>query len=361
MKASVLIAIVLLSLVMSCKRSPETIVELTANHWFELHNNFKDTSDVWGNYTLDLSMESLLVYDSYTGEQNYMPDILEILKKRNIDPVDTINYRLQPFCSLNYLTGKLSGDSRWFTGYISESYRMYNEAVKSQEGAIMLNHKGGNYVLVDYLQEYASRLARTGHLTSDTLLFEECVSQFGIYEELLRDAETGLWSQGRGWCEDTTKLGEGAWSRGHGWLLRGLVTSMQVLPAVYRDRLEPVLQRTADALLMVQSESGMWHILLHRDPKESSPDVSGTGMISYYLAIALQEKWINADFREPLTKATQAIKTHIGEEGEIYNSTMGPGPLCDDDEYINYVPEVDEKHGFQGVVYAMIAEDMLKK
>ncbi|MGC9341625.1 MAG: glycoside hydrolase family 88 protein, partial [Bacteroidales bacterium] len=218
------------------------------------------------------------------------------------------------------------------------------------------------YILIDYLQEYASRLAKTGYLTGDSTLFEECVSQFLIYEKLLRNPETGLWCQGRGWCEDSTKFSQGAWSRGHGWLMRGIVTSMLYLPEEYRMTLLPLLQRLSVSLVKAQSPGGMFHILLDFPLAQSVPDVSGTGMIAYYLAISVKEGWLAEDnFRPAILKATRSMKNYVTEQGEVLNSSKGPGPLCSPEEYINYQPEIDEKHGFQGMVYGMMGEMVLER
>jgi len=136
------------------------------------------------------------------------------------------------------------------------------------------------------MQEYASRLSKTGYLTHDTVLFRECVNQFLIYEKILRNESTGLWCQGRGWCNDRSKLAQGAWSRGHGWLLRGIVTTMLYLPEKYKQELQPILERVSYSLLNTQSKSGMYHILLDLPNEDSAPDVSGVGMIAESVMLA---------------------------------------------------------------------------
>lgn len=356
------IALLLWSPILLQAQAPEYIANRVARHWLELHNDFQSESDVWGNYTLDLTLEALLHLDRHNQKYVYTETVLDVFRKRKISPGDTISYTTQPFCSINFTLGEIEKDSAWYSGFIAESYRMYEEAQYSPEGGVLINHKGEHRLLIDYLQEYASRLAKTGYLTSDTVLFSAGVDQFLIYETILRYDSTGLWRQGRGWCNDTTLLSQGAWSRGHGWLLRGLVTSMLYLPEAYLEKLLPVLERASYALLNVQSESGMYPILLNRAPHQSAPDVSGTGMIAYYIAIASQEGWLDPlVFKPSIQKATRALRTYISDKGEILSSSKGPGPLCNEDEYINYVPEMDEKHGFQGAIYGMIAEMLLNE
>jgi len=341
---------------------PELVIEKVADHWLELHNHFSKPSDVWGNYVLDLTLEALLYHDKYLEDDAYTGIVLELFDKRNIEPEDTINYRTQPFCSINFTLGEITKNDQWYSGFIAESYRLYREAKKSPEGGVLINHQGEHRLLIDYLQEYASRLAKTGFLTNDSLLFSECTQQFLLYEKLLSHQTTGLWSQGRGWCSDTTRLSEGAWSRGHGWLLRGIVTTMQYLPEHYQVQLKPVLQRVSHALLKVQQENGMYHILLNLPSEKSAPDVSGTGMIAYYMALAIKNGWLDsAVFQPSIQSASGSLKEYISADGEILSSSKGPGPLCEQEEYIGYTPEIDEKHGFQGAIYGMLAAILMNK
>lgn len=343
-------------------QTAEKIVRRVTTHWLALHNDFKNPADVWGNYTLDLTLEALLFYDHHTNDSLYTRLVIQVLKARGIAPTDTIPYTSQPFCSINYTLGECTSDSNWFIGFISESYRLHQASVTSSEGGIMILHQNQYRLLIDYMQEYASRMAKTGHLTGDTILFAACINQYLIYESLLSDSLTGLWCQGRGWCSDSSLLANGAWSRGQGWLLRGLVTSLLCLPESYQTQLLPVLERLAYSLRKVQAPDGMYHILLNQPAHESAPDVSGTGMTAYYLALAVRQGWLQRDdFEKSILKATKALRNYVGKDGTVYNSSKGPGPLCSEDEYKGYKPEKDEKHGFQGIVYGMLAELLLKK
>lgn len=343
-------------------QSPEAIAGKVADHWLELHNNFGKTSDVWGNYTLDLTLEALLHLDPYIEDKSYTSVVTDVFQKRQVEPGDTINYRSQPFCSIYFTLGEVTGDKSWHRGFVHESYRLFEEAMKSPEGGIMIRHEGEHRLLIDYLQEYTSRLAKTGYLMNDTVLFSESANQFLIYEKIVRDSSTGLWKQGRGWCRDTTKLSQGAWSRGHGWLLRGMITTLLYLPEKYQLQLLPTLERLSNSLLKVQAQDGMYHILLGLEDDKSAPDVSGTGMIAYYMSVGIDNSWLKSDvFRPSVVKATHAMKKYISEEGRILSSSKGPGPLCSPEEYIGYTPEIDEKHGFQGAVYGMIAEMMMNE
>ncbi len=342
------------------KEKPQDTAEKVINHWIKIHNNIEKPIDVPFLYVYDVTLESMMVYGNYTGDDKYLKLTEKVMGLRGISPEDTIPFRLQPFCSINFLLGEYSKNKDWFKGFIVGSERMRNEVHRTEEGAIMLNHEGNHYVLIDYLQEYTSRMAKTGYLTNDESYFEEVVKQFSLYRSIVKYPETGLYSQGRGWLDDKTELSPGAWSRGHGWVLRGLVTSMLYMPEKYQNKLKPILKEVAEALMKVQADDGMWHIMLHLPVEMSAPDVSGTGMIAYYLATAIDKGWLTAsEYEKKVKKASLKLQDFVSDKGEIISSSKGPGPLYSTEDYINYTPEIDEKHGFQGMIYGMLAQLIL--
>jgi rhamnogalacturonyl hydrolase YesR len=342
--------------------TPHEVVQQVVQHYFERHNNFATQKDVWGNYNLDLTFEAMLFYDLLTDTDTYRNKIFEIMLLRNRQSNDTIRYESQPFCSINFALLKVSGDSAFIPPYVYESTRMSQEAKYSKEGAVYIKHKREFYLLIDYLQEYASRMSRTGYLTNDTTFFAESVMQFELYREILRNSQTGLYSQGRGWLPDRMELSPGSWSRGHGWLIRGMVTTLQALPegSLQYVQLRDYLQELADALLAVQDSSGMWHFLLHLPLEDSYPETSGTGMIAYYLAIACQNGFLNDEkYKVAALNAANALRDQVTMGGTVLNVSPGPGPLRSIDEYLQVPGETDDNHGAQGIIYGMLAEIVL--
>ena len=199
-------------------------------------------------------------------------------------------------------------------------------------------------------------MARTAYHTGDTLLFEECVSQFEIYSEILRDPSTGLYSQGRGWLDDPTELSPGAWSRGHGWLLKGMVGSMKYLPpgSGWHSRLNKLIHELLTVLLPLQDENGMWHVLLNRSFNESYAEVSGTGMIAGYALMAVSLDIPGPGLREQCIiaadKARKGILKYIESDGIIHNASPGPGPLYSETDYLFADPVPGDEHGPQAVI-----------
>ena len=347
---------------------PDAIIHQVVRHFFEKHNNFLTQKDAWGGYTMDLTFEAMLFYDLYTGKDLYTKKVLDIMELRNRKPSDTVSYRSQPFSSYNYALYRVTGNKDYINPYVSETRRMMTEVKRTVEGAIQLHHKDkvknreGEYVLIDYIQEYCSRVARAGSLTGDTLLFKECADQFDIYRDMLRNPETGFYSQGRGWLPDTTELSPGAWSRGHGWLMRGIVSALEAVPSQSSSyyRLQAVLEEMANTLLKVQDENGMWHQLLHLSFDKSYPETSGTGMIAYNLAVAYNKGFLKDEkYRDAALLAACELKKYVTEEGIVLGTCKGPGPLRSIDHYLNNPAEPDDHHGPQAIIYAMLAEKLL--
>jgi len=342
---------------------PHEIVENVVQHFYKIKNNFSTEKSVWSNYTLDLTLESMLFYDIYTNSSTYTRKVEEILELRKLKSNDTIRYEGQPFCSLNFALLEATKDSAYIAPYLYETERKLKDAEYSKEGAILAIHGKTRHVLIDYMQEFTSRLARAGQLSGDTSYFVNSVKHYSYYSNILRNPENGLYSLGRGWMENPSELSPGYWSRGHGWLIRGMVSTLQALPRESPEYfiLQKHLIELADALLLVQNKSGMWHVLL-TSPNNSYEETSGTGMIAYYLAIAYKNGFINSEkYKTAILKSTNALKKRVSTNGTIIGTSPGPGPLRNLDKYYNKKQgNIDDGHAVQAIIYGMIAEILLK-
>lgn len=345
-------------------KNPHHTTKLIVKHFYEQHNNFATSKDTWGGYTLDLTFEAMLKYDLLTNQRRYTDSITKIMAKRQHLPQDTIAYKTQPFASITFTLFEATNDSTYLNGFLHQSKLFRQKVNRSPEGAIRLQTNGKSALLLDYLQEYASRMAKTGYITKDTSYFAETVKQFRLYRNVLRDSLTGLYSQGKGFLYDTMALSPGAWSRGHGWLLRGMVTSRSYLPdqSDYAKEMEQYIKELSDALLAVQDSNGMWHQLLHLPFEDSYPESSGTGMIAYYMALALHKGYLNGkQYEKAALKAICALDNSVKTDGTILHTCKGPGPLYTIDPWLRTPAKPDDKHGAQALIYAQIAKILLNK
>lgn len=344
------------------QREPAQLAVRVADRFLADRNQFADTADVWGNYTLDITVEAIIAYMLHMEDRRYEEAVRRFFAFRGYRASDTISYRKHPFCHPYYAHFELSRDSAFVAPFVHESRRMQRALRRSPEGAIQINHQGGHYLLIDYVQEYASRMARAGALSGDTTFFRECVEQFERYRELLRDEESGLYSQGRGWLPDSLALSPACWSRGQGWLFRGMVSALQYLPAgsVYERRLLVLTRELADALLAVQDEQGLWHTLPCLPAEQSQPETSGTGMIAYHLALAHCKGYLpDSTYRQAAEEAFRGLRAYVSPEGDVLGTSKGPGPLRSVEEYRGR-GEKNEPHAFQAFIYAFTGAALLK-
>ncbi len=318
-------------------------------------------------YTVDLALEAMLEVDRVSGRREHLPYVQWVMEERGQAPDAVIPYESQPFCHVNYKLHEVTGDRRYVRPFVDETDRYRREVTRSAEGAIAhYPDRPGRNLLIDMLQDYASRMARAGALSGDATFYDECVEQHRIYRRLLRDGETGLWSQGRGWLEDAMALSPGAWSRGHGWLMRGMVDSLCALPrgGKHAREMEGYLHELADALLAVQAPDGSWHQLLHLRLEESYPDSTGTGLVCYNMLRALREGFLSGErYRGSALRAWEAVARCVTDEGIVTDACPGPGPLRAVEPYVRTpgLREDGESHGPGCVMFACAGRILIEE
>ena len=343
---------------------PGELADRIAAHFIAEHGDFATAEQAWGAYHLDFTLEAMLMLDEVRGETRYLPVVEGVWATRGLASGDTINFRSQPFCALNFALFQASGDSTFVAPFLHESERFFQEVGRSPEGAI--THKfeqPGRYLLIDYLKEYVSRMAKAAYLSGEARYAEEAAQQVRLYRQLLRDPETGLYVQGRGWLDDPMALSPGAWSRGQGWLMHGLTDALRWLPpgSVAAQEVQAALAELAAALLARQDAQGMWHQLVHLPPGQSYPESSGTALIAYALARAVHEGWLP---EEPYAAAAQgafvALRAYVGPEGEVHGTCRGPGPLASLEGYLDTPPPDTDPHGPPALLWALAGEILLE-
>ena len=211
----------------------------------------------WGPYPMDLALEAVVALYEATGKEEYKELVLDIAERRGWTPDKELRYGSPPFTCLIFEVYRFREDEGYVEPFVRQSRLYRQEIVRAADGLVTHprgKHRGGGHaILIDSLQEYAARMAKAGSLSGDESFFRECVQQYELHRKLLRDPQTGLWSQGRGWLDEADRLSPGAWSRGHGWMIRGMVDSLRYLPrdSEYFRRMQKMLRETADALLAV--------------------------------------------------------------------------------------------------------------
>ncbi len=129
------------------------------------------------NYKLDLSFEAMLEMDRVTGMNTYSNYVFQKVGQRNgWDPGDVIKYDSPPFCHLDYKLYQTSGDTNYLPNFIAQSDLYWSNIMRSVEGAVQEDPiwppdpDGQHALLLDRLQDYASRMAQTGMLMASSRL-----------------------------------------------------------------------------------------------------------------------------------------------------------------------------------------------
>lgn len=342
-----------------------TLLEASQKIARQITRPFMKKGAVWGPYHIDLTWEAMLRYDEAAGCPKFREYVLDKIRERGWSPETIVPYETQPFCHVNYLIGQLTGQQGWLDSFAAETLRYRKEAVFTAEGAVTLRDKNvaGNPMLLDVMQDYASRLAQTAAITGDEALYEESTKQFRIYRQVLRNPANGLYSQGRGFLDDPAALSPGAWSRGHGWLIRGMVESLAVMPRdseSYKE-LQGYLCELADALLAVQDKEGMWHQLLDKPFVDSFPETSGTALISYNLARAWKLGLLPDErYRAAAAHSFEAVARCVKDDGRITGTCKAPGPLRSIDGYFRKPGEPDDPHGHFAALFACAGISLIR-
>jgi rhamnogalacturonyl hydrolase YesR len=327
------------------------------------------------NYRFDLALGALLELSEVTGEPGYREHVLAIVAKhRNWTPATKVSWQGQSFTCLTYGLyrngGKNGGvDQAWLPVFLAES-RLCREGIsRSPEGAVRhprgRERGGGDAMLLDSMQEFVARMARAGALSNDPSYFAEAAEQIRLYRQVVRDPQTKLWHQGRGWLKDKPDaVSPGTWSRGHGWLFRGLSAAVAEIPkgtAEYRE-LQSTFVELADALLARQQPSGMWHCLLDRPPSASPAESSGTAMIATALSRAWREGALPGDrYRDAAIRAFAALPSYVDARGVVLSVSPGPGPLESEEPWLVSEFPPGNDHGPFALMYAAAESVRLAK
>jgi unsaturated rhamnogalacturonyl hydrolase len=316
------------------------------------------------NYRTDLTLEAILTFYDHTSDERLLSYVREDIRNRGVHPGSPVSYHAQPFCCITFELFGRTGEKEFIQPFIDETHTYRKEAVRDKDGAVRHTSRNPRGILIDYLQDYASRMAKAGYLSRDTTFFDECVQQYQIHHRILRNPKTGLWSQGRGWLQDPCELSPGAWSRGHGWLIRGMVDSLRYLPpeSKWSKTMRGMLEELATDLLKYQDEDGMWHQLLHLPFCRSFPESSGTALISYNISRAIKEGYLKgAEFEWAVRKAVAALEKCVTSEGVVLHACKGPGPLYSIDSYVNKAAAPDDPHGAPTLIFGAIGGMLLEE
>lgn len=165
---------------------------------------------------------------------------------------------------------------------------------------------------------------------------QEAVHQILLHIKYLYDKQSGLFFHG--WSfERNDNFGSIFWCRGNSWFTYGLVDYLEtcqdtIQPGV-RDFLIDTYKAQVNALVPLQSASGLWHTVL-RDPA-SYEEVSGSAAIGASILKGMKIGILDSSYEAVANKAIRAICQNISEDGTVLNVSAGTGMGMDSDHYKN--------------------------
>jgi len=302
--------------------------------------------DYAASYPNDLLLEGVLWWYDSTGDPSYLRHVLSVIEGRGWKPGDGLNWEDQPFVCIQFNLFLTTGNRAWISRFVETARDFRARVPRSSDGAVAFyDRPDTGRIFVDYLQNYALWMARAGWLSGDRSFFDEAVSQYQLHRDALRDPETGLWSQGRGWGPSPDFVSPLGWLRGHGWILRGMVESLTYLPdgELCHRRMRAMLDEFAAALLRYQDDRGMWHQVPHRI--DSYQETTGTGFITHYLSRAVAQGLLaEAPFRPAAQRAAAALAGFVTKDGTVLNGSTGCGPLLHVEDYLHRDAPPGEPH-----------------
>lgn len=323
-----------------------TLAANVANRWLMRELFVRD-------YTTDLILEAMLGLARVHDLPFFSVAAWWVWEQRGHRPGDRIPFEHEPFTNLYFELYRDSNDKRFIEPFVAESRRCRELTLRSDDQAIRhppTDPKG--MVLIDAVQAYAARMARTGWLTGEVLWFDDAVAQLLGSARILIDPETGLWRHSR---DHRGVVNPFCWSRAQGWALRGIVETLRYLPAEHpgTEPLKTLLARTIDSLAAYQTDGGAWRLLVDRP--NTMPESSGTAMIHWAMAVSWQKQWIQrtATHRRMMQRANRAMRRFVSEQGLVKAGCPGTGPRPTLESWLGLRLEPDDPHAIAAAIWAL--------
>jgi Glycosyl Hydrolase Family 88 len=178
-----------------------------------------------------------------------------------------------------------------------------------------------------------------------------------------------LWDPGLSLFRHDPGSGAGSyWGRGNGWAAWGLARSARYLDAPYgggryeevvdRAGIREVLARLASALAARRSDDGGWPTDLAHPEACPASETSATGLITYMLAMGVNEGWLDRTAFTPVVlKALSLLLHRLDLRGDLAGiQPPGTGPDCG--VTASNDPAVDVSYGVGAFLLA--ASEVLK-
>jgi rhamnogalacturonyl hydrolase YesR len=105
----------------------------------------------------------------------------------------------------------------------------------------------------------------------------------------------------------------------------------------------------------------MWPWLLQRPTTNSPAETSGTAMIAWHLTRAILDGRLgDPKYLAAVQKAYAALPACVRDDGTVFNTSHGPGPLETETPWLVPTYPPGDPHGTFSLLYAASGEALLK-
>ncbi len=162
---------------------------------------------------------------------------------------------------------------------------------------------------------------KLSNITGDKTYFDFADKEFWATVDYLFSEKYGLFFRDSRYFTMTSDNGEPVfWSRGNGWVFAALPLIIDDLPLDHpsRDKYIELYKKNAEGLQRVQNPNGYWPASLLDPGKVKTPEVSGTGFITFGLAWGVN-KGILTDpkYKSSVLQGWKALEQAVEPNGRV--------------------------------------------
>lgn len=215
---------------------------------------------------------------------------------------------------------------------LENGFQHVTSAIGDRNGVIL--HE--NELWVDTLVMAVLYLNQAGHHFKRQDWIDESIHQVLVHIKYLYDKKTGLFHHG--WTFSTRdNFGGIFWGRGNSWFTFGIMDFIQSfdndLNSGLREYFIDTYRSQVNALISLQSPSGLWHTVL--DDPDSYEEVSGSSAITAGILKGIRTGVLDKSYCKYTNKAIDAICSNISEDGTVLNVSAGTGIGMNAERYKN--------------------------
>jgi unsaturated rhamnogalacturonyl hydrolase len=245
-----------------------------------------------------------------------------------------------------------------YSDYIEKTiHYARHEQYRLDSGLFMRKYMTSPTVWADDLFMGATFLVLAAQYTNDEdlrrELYDDAANQIIQCNKLLFDKQKQLYRQA---CYvDQPEQKVPFWSRGNGWAIWGTSEVLLRLPKdhhLYKQVLE-IFRTHIDGIVNAQDKDGFWHNIL--DMPETVRESSGNAIFALCIARGINNGWLSKEeYSEALEKGWSALRTFIGQDGNLYGVKGGTNFSTDPKDYERIPFLKSDTHGVFPLLFLCI-------